>query len=650
MNTRAWRGKTILLLTLLMLVSMSACGPKSTPTVPSTTSIHTPLSNIPLGSGNNPEPGTDGKPRPTPNGHSESILVANDLAFIGSDNGALYALGARDGTVHWQHKIGSAVFVFAAANGVVYVTADRVVYALNASNGSVLWQYRADKYISQVLVADGMVYANTAAEGNSSTLYALGATDGSLHWRYSLASWTPGLLGIIDGAVYDLQTSGSPGGPGFAQALYALQAGDGQVLWHAPLSSTDGWATSAVVEFNNIIYIATTHGAIYALHADTGVQLWHAAQPAEGNVAPGFVAPVVVNGLVYTGDTQGITAYRASDGMRIWQYKQNVSGPFIAQPVVVDGVVYVGGSAGLIVALRATDGTRLWQHRGAGVFIRPLTVADGLVIYDNGPVYALRTSDGTQLWQSSAEASGEYSDAEPPEVVGGGVVFVGSDTGSVQAIQASDGKLLWRYTIQEQAVTMPPVYSAYVTFAASLSYQQALEILTGLGLKTFADCHFSWMPGDDKGIFSADHLLTVVATVNSAPLWLDRLSATPGVQSAQAGGPHSCPIMRPGNGPRYLPSGQAGTFVQVTFADATQYAAALDATNALGFRLADPCYEQARAQGKKPTWNPLGQGSSFDKTHTLLLATTAFNATSWASQLAAVAGVIKTEAPFTMPC
>jgi len=236
-------------------------------------------------------------------------------------------------------------------------------------------------------------------------------------------------------------------------------------------------------------------------------------------------------------------------------------------------------------------------------------------------------------------------------VVGEGSVFIGSQDGSVQAIEASDGKLLWRYMIQELAVQMPAVYGAYVNFSASTSYQQALAIVTGLGLKTFADCHpYWWTKGDDKDIYSGSHLLTVAATVNSAPLWLDRLKVTPGVEHAEASGPHSCPKIGPGSGFRYLPEAQAGTFVRVTFADTAKYATALDALNALGFRLADPCYEQARARGTKPTWHSMGQADSFTKMRTLLVATTAFNATYWANQLGAVAAVVKVESPFKMTC
>jgi hypothetical protein len=108
--------------------------------------------------------------------------------------------------------------------------------------------------------------------------------------------------------------------------------------------------------------------------------------------------------------------------------------------------------------------------------------------------------------------------------------------------------------------------------------------------------------------------------------------------------------MRPGNGAKYLPASQANTYIQVTFASTTQYATALDAVNALGFRLADPCYEQARAQGHKPIWQSQDQSNTFNQSHTLILATTSTNAVTWQKQLGSVKGVVKVATPFKAMC
>jgi eukaryotic-like serine/threonine-protein kinase len=436
------RKRMNLLLFMLILVSISACGTNFNQASGSTNNNETTGNGI--GSGNQPGPKSQS--------HLESLVVANGLVYIGSDNGTLYALGARDGIVHWQRQLGANVSVFSSVSNIVYATVEKSVYAINAITGATLWHFLTGKDISQLQVSDGAVYTNSSADGNSSLLTVIGATDGRLLWRYSLSSVTPALLGIIDGTIYDLQTSGFTGQPDFKQVLYALRTSDGYVLWHSPLMATDGLANSNVVGQSGIIYIGTGLGSVYAFRAATGVQLWHVPQ-SQGigqGVVPGIVSISMVNNIIFAGNSQGVDAYRALDGKKVWQYKQRSNPPpFQLQAVVVDGVVYFADNTGHIVALRATDGTQLWQHDANDVFTRPLTVVDGLVIDDFGPVFALNASNGNQIWLRSITGSGEFSDAGPPEIVREGIVFVGSVDGSVQAIQVNDGKLLWRYVIKK---------------------------------------------------------------------------------------------------------------------------------------------------------------------------------------------------------
>jgi len=92
------------------------------------------------------------------------------------------------------------------------------------------------------------------------------------------------------------------------------------------------------------------------------------------------------------------------------------------------------------------------------------------------------------------------------------------------------------------------------------------------------------------------------------------------------------------------------TYVKATFSSGTGYDAAFDAVNNLGFRLANPCYEQARSRGDKLAWSGAGQEDAFGSAHILLLATTNFNATSWLQQLKSVASVTKVDTPIAVAC
>jgi outer membrane protein assembly factor BamB len=644
MQITARKRQVLLLLPFCLLLALVACAPNAakSASVPG---------NVPSGTGTNPEPGTDGSAQPAPSGHTESIVATADLAFVGSDNQNVYALGVKDGKVRWHYKTGDTTLVYVVANGVVYVTAQDRLYALNTSNGALLWKYQAQALLSQVQVSAGVVYAATAATGNTSTLVALDATTGALHWHYTLQTSMPGLLGIVGNTVYMVQIAGDLGAPGAAQTIHALGASDGQQLWQAAVDSADGIANGVPVADAGMVYFATSYGALYAFAAATGQPRWHVAQTGLQPMAPVALSPVISDGLVYVGNNQAISAYRATDGARQWRYSWANQAPFPAQPVLVDGVVYAGNAGGQIVAVRASDGKLLWQQRQAGVSVEPVVVSDGLVINDTGPVFALRASDGKLLWQGSVSPSGVGSAAGKPEAVSAGVVYIGGDNGMVTALHASDGKPLWQYAIQELPVQTSPVYQAVVTFAPTLSYQQALEMVTNLGLKTFVQCHAEWVAGDEHDAFAGEHALLVAATVNSAPLWLGRLKATQGVTDVQArDGVIPCLAFPPGNGPQYLPPEQAGAVVLVTFTSAISYATALDSLNALGFRMADSCYEQARAQGQKPTWHPMGEADAFARTHALVLATTQYNAVTWAEQVKRVAGFASMDVSYQATC
>jgi hypothetical protein len=136
------------------------------------------------------------------------------------------------------------------------------------------------------------------------------------------------------------------------------------------------------------------------------------------------------------------------------------------------------------------------------------------------------------------------------------------------------------------------------------------------------------------------------------PNWLTPLRALPGVTSAKpGGGPFGCPLLQPAPAgtPAVLGQDAAGTLVRFTFTGQTSYEAALDATLTLGFRLTNPCYERL-AQGTPVQWTPMGQESAFVQSHTLLVLTTGYNATTWEQQAHSATGVTRVEVQPDVAC
>ena len=667
-QTGTGNRRLLLVVALTALVGLSACGQTAARTHAGS------LGDVPVGTGSSPEPGTNGQPQVQPHGHGDSIIAVGNVAYVGSDNERIYAFRSTDGHILWQRSLGGAVYVYAVTGGAVYALADAegvgsggpasssttTLYALNAGSGATLWKFSAPgpNQPTNVVVGDGIVYVGTSSEGQQQTILALDGSDGRLLWQYTQSTGIPGPIAAGSGVVYISQVA-APNVSLATTTFSALDASSGKLRWSLSIPTADGPVGGPPAMGDGMLYVETTFGSVYALQASTGEEVWHVSAAEVPGVPPqplnSRLSPILESGVLFAGGPAGVAAYQASNGSVLWQYSKSLAGPFPPQIVLQSGDLYVA-SMGLLAALDASTGSVLWQKQnqpGLGLIPNaPLIVTGGVVITGAS---ALRASDGSQLWQSSVSPGGEGNvNAGTQEAVAAGVVYIGTDDGVVHALNAGSGSSLWSYTIPELRVPVSPVYNANVTFSQTTTYQQALQILTNLGLQTSLVCTAQWTDSDTSSTtFPKSHSLYVQATVASAPLWLIRLQATPGVASAQGvSGFFSCPAEPEPTGPRYLSSQQADSYVQVTFtgATATTYSTVLEAVDGQGFRLADPCYEQSRAAGLKPTWPPMSQAASFAKTGRLVLATTTENATTWLEQLRALPGVTQATSPYTTSC
>ncbi len=220
---------------------------------------------------------------------------------------------------------------------------------------------------------------------------------------------------------------------------------------------------------NGVIYIGASDGAITAVRASDGSRLW------QYRTSGAVYAPLVINGVVYASDYVGnngpahLYALRASDGKLLWSYTRK---DFINDPIVVDGVAYLTSNDGLLAAVRVEDGTVLWRHemKGQGVVIADVIngVIYGEIFGNQGPnhVDAWRASDGSRLWQSSDQlAILDMID---------GIVYAALDN-NFEALQASTGAVLWRTKLDGAPFYAPFIVNDGVLYlvATNISYESA---------------------------------------------------------------------------------------------------------------------------------------------------------------------------------
>ena len=198
-----------------------------------------------------------------------SPRLGADMAYIGSDDGYVYALDAASGEVSWRFEAGASYYSspFPAGgsyysspfptvvDGAVYVgSADGNVYALDAGSGELHWRFEAEDEVSvHQAVVDGTVYA-TSAGGH---VYALDADTGELHWRYSIGLRSHPYL-AISGMIF------VGGGRG---TLHALDSATGEVRWGLQRGIYQIFPALVV---KDVLYAVSGDGHAYAFDVFTG--------------------------------------------------------------------------------------------------------------------------------------------------------------------------------------------------------------------------------------------------------------------------------------------------------------------------------------------------------------------------------------------
>jgi len=332
--------------------------------------------------------------QPLPPIGSLTIEAIDNIIYIGTHDGSVYALRASDGKQLWYFVSGQNLpldLFFTATNGVaVVLKSNNEVYLLRTGDGSTiyhyklpfepaqqggLWQPRIDSGIVYIYSEDGMVQARSTK-------------DGALLWQRPKGS-SQGIPFIDYGKVYVISTNGS---------LLALSGTNGSVLWTYK-TNNEGFP---VLVQNGIAYVYLFNSSLIALDTTSGRLLWK-KQFTSPDLAPYF-APALVNGILY---------------------------------------IYMGSNVGTskLYALMTTNGSEVWSHPVPNAsFSQPR--------YSNGVIYLEKDDHTIEAW-NALNGQPAWIYASPRALIElqetGSVLFARSVIGTLTAISIHDGKILWTY-------------------------------------------------------------------------------------------------------------------------------------------------------------------------------------------------------------
>lgn len=166
-------------------------------------------------------------------------LVDGNEVLVGMSDGYIVSLSVEEGSVKWERKIHTGTKFTdvdagpVLAGDVIYVPSyDGALYSLKRKSGEVIWRFDAGGS-KKVIIEDQVIYL-PSSDGK---IYALSRASGKVNWEFELDDGTPTQLVSTDrylifGSTHQYlyvldKTNGKP--------LYRWNAGDGSGFSGAPL-------------------------------------------------------------------------------------------------------------------------------------------------------------------------------------------------------------------------------------------------------------------------------------------------------------------------------------------------------------------------------------------------------------------------------
>jgi len=287
-----------------------------------------------------------------------SPAAVDGLVYVPTNDGKLTAYAAADGAVKWTATIGQPSMLKQIDNwdvyqssptvvdGVLYVgSTDGRIYALSAKDGSEKWHYQTKGIVRATpAVSEGRVVCGSW----DGRVYALDAASGQELWQFNTKTkgmpWNSvqGSCAIEKGIVYVGSRSAF---------LYALEAATGKVLYAD--NHEGNWVTSTPAVRDGIAYVGQSDGCLITAVSPTGAKLWTYKSPTET-----FSSPALAGELLYVAGNSNydmhakgfVSALEAKTGKVLWTLEMPAS--VWANPVVGDDCLYVACADGRLYAIR----------------------------------------------------------------------------------------------------------------------------------------------------------------------------------------------------------------------------------------------------------------------------------------------------------
>ncbi|WP_049622720.1 outer membrane protein assembly factor BamB [Frateuria defendens] len=276
--------------------------------------------------------------------------VGGDLVAVGTLDGHVYAVDAKDGSPRWDAAVSTEVLAAPlVTNALVVVrTADGRVYGLDRATGVRRWVYDqgAVPLLSlrgngPLLAANGVVFLGS----DDGRLVALREDNGEKLWEQPLAGGEGRTeidrLNDADGAI--LLDGSTLYGAAYHGNLVAVDGPSGRPLWNRPFSTF-----TSIAATGNALYGVNDDSQVWAFDKNGGADMWK----SDALKYRWLTGPAVQGNYVVVGDLEGYVHWLQTGDGALAARERLSKKAIRAQPLVVGDTVYVEDVKGRIGAYR----------------------------------------------------------------------------------------------------------------------------------------------------------------------------------------------------------------------------------------------------------------------------------------------------------
>jgi eukaryotic-like serine/threonine-protein kinase len=271
-----------------------------------------------------------------------SPVVTRGAVYFGSGDGNVYALDAATGDLRWKFATGDVVHASPAFDsGTLYVGSwDSYFYAIDAATGKQKWRFHGGEdpvvhnqvgFQSSPTVVDGVVYTGC----RDSNVYALDAATGKEKWRFfNNGSWVIVSPAVVNGKVVFATSDSS--------LFHIAEAATGKPVLQ---QGTRAYVFSSPALAGGVAYYGVLNGTLEARDLSSGELLWeYQTDTSKRNPGWALTADRKINDPLLFHSMWREVPIVGSD-------LEFSVGAIFSSPLIVDGVVYFGSTDGYLYAL-----------------------------------------------------------------------------------------------------------------------------------------------------------------------------------------------------------------------------------------------------------------------------------------------------------